>query len=63
MKWQFDTKVIDEEIGWNNALVGEFKGNKLKSLICEILQNSLDNPKKDKKGPVKVVFEDSEVNQ
>ena len=55
LTWQFDEKV-DESIGWNNPLIAEFKGNKLKSLICEILQNSLDNPKKGNTEPAVLFF-------
>ena len=58
LTWQFDERKVDDGLGWNNSLVGEFRNNQLKSLVCEILQNSLDNPDKDKveSDPVKVFF-------
>ena len=58
LTWQFEEKQADDGFGWNNSLVGEFRNNQLKSLACEILQNSLDNPNKDKTGPVKVFFKE-----
>ena len=58
LTWQFEQKQADDGLGWNNSLVGEFRNNQLKSLACEILQNSLDNPDKEKTGPVKVFFKE-----
>ena len=49
LTWQFEEKQADDGFGWNNSLVGEFRNNQLKSLACEILQNSLDNPIKTKR--------------
>ena len=60
MNWQFETRGVDEDIGWNNALITSFKNNRLKSLTCEILQNSLDNPG-DSNSPVKVVFKEKTI--
>lgn len=62
MNWQFDTRGVDDDIGWNNALITSFKNNRLKSLTCEILQNSLDNPGDDTT-PVRVVFKEKTIKK
>jgi hypothetical protein len=56
LSWQFDSKDVDDGRGWNNPVISEFKHNKIKSLTCETIQNSLDNPDKQTKEPVTVVF-------
>ena len=53
--WQFEKKEVDDGTGWNSPVITGFKKNKLKSLTCEILQNSLDNPANED-GAVRVTF-------
>ena len=58
LSWQFEAREVDEKKGWDDTAIAQFRGNKLKSLVCEILQNSLDNPaSSEQEDPVKVVFE------
>ena len=60
MNWQFDTRSVDDDIGWNNALITSFKNIRLKSLACEIFQNSLDNPS-GADDTVRIVFSEKQV--
>lgn len=60
LTWQFDIRNVDDDIGWNNATITSFRNNKLKSLTCEILQNSMDNPDGSGK-PVRISFQEKHI--
>ena len=55
MKWEFPGIQAAEKVGWGGSIGTQFQSNRLKSLVREILQNSLDNPL-DKDQPVRVEF-------
>ena len=56
LTWQFDVKGVDEGVGWNNALVGEFKGNKLKALFVKSCRIVWIIPKRVLPNPLMLFF-------
>ena len=55
-EWRFPPRNGGEIIGFNNAALDHFKGQRLSSMVREVIQNSLDAKKIDEKQPVKVTF-------
>jgi len=55
-EWRFPPRNGGEITGFNNAALDHFKGQRLSSMVREVIQNSLDAPKIDEKQPVKVTF-------
>ena len=60
LNWSFEKKESDDRQGWDVAEISKFRTNKVKSLVREILQNSLDNPVLGPEGeqndPVRIKF-------
>ena len=54
-EWRFPPRNGGEITGFNVTL-DHFKGQRLSSLVREVIQNSLDAPKIDEKKPVRVTF-------
>ena len=55
-EWRFPPRNGGEITGFNNAALDHFKGQRLSSMVREVIQNSLDAPKIDQSKPVKVTF-------
>ena len=63
LSWQFEEKNSDTGPGWNASIIRTFKQNRLKSLACEVLQNSTDNPSKGSTEPVHVTFSQVSIDR
>ena len=54
--WHFDTVKDDSQEGWNESAIAAFKQNRLKNLVRETIQNSLDAARPDPESLVTVEF-------
>ena len=63
LSWRFEAKESDDGPGWNASIVTTFTRNRLKSLACEVLQNSSDNQSEDTDEPVRVIFSEVTVDR
>ena len=55
-EWRFPPRNGGEITGFNNAAIDTFKGQRLSSVVREVIQNSLDASKLNEHQPVRVTF-------
>ena len=59
--WKFPLNNGGENKGFNDAALDTFKGQRLSSMVREVIQNSLDAPKVDENEPISVTFKIHEI--